>query len=282
MANHYVITFSCRPDRPGIVHALSGTIVDLAGNITESQQYSSPDTGRFFMRIQVEVEVSAEELIGRLTAVAERFAGKVRVDEVARPVRTLILASKASHAVEALLSRTRTGSLPITVPLIMANHPDLAGLAGFYGVGFEHHEVTASSKAGFEQRIRQVVADHDIELVVLARYMQILSPELCQSLASRIINIHHSFLPGFKGANPYRQAHARGVKLIGATAHFVTADLDEGPIIEQAVTRVDHAKSVADLREIGQNIESQVLAQAVKMYAQHRVLLDGVRTVVFS
>jgi len=281
VSKHCVVTFRC-PDGPGIVYAISGAIVAMAGNITESQQYSSPDTGMFFMRVQVEVDATVDQLLANLEPVAQRFGGTVEVDEVGRPIRTLILVSTASHCLEALLSHARTGALPITVPLVLSNHPDLAGLAGFHGVPFEDHYVVAENRAQFEDRVRQVVVDQAIELVVLARYMQILSPELCEFLGGRIINIHHSFLPGFKGANPYRQAHARGVKLIGATAHFVTPDLDEGPIIEQSVVRVDHSKSVDDLKEIGRDIEAQVLTHAVKLFAQHRILLDRVRTVVFD
>ena len=281
MANHCVLTFSC-PDQPGIVHAISGAIVGMSGNITESQQYSSPDTGMFFMRVQVEGRASAAELQTSLDPVAARFDGTVRVDDVGRRMRTLILVSTAGHCLEALLSHARTGALPITVPLVMSNHPDLAGLAGFYGVSFEHHVIFAETKADFEERVRAVVTAMDIELVVLARFMQVLSPGLCDFLAAKAINIHHSFLPGFKGPNPYRQAHARGVKLIGATAHFVTPELDEGPIIEQSVVRVDHSKSIDDLREIGRDAESVALTHAVKMFAQHRVLLDRVRTVVFD
>ena len=281
MPNHCVVTFTC-PDGPGIVYAISGAIVSMNGNITESQQYSSPDTGMFFMRVQVEVPASAAALAESLAPVAERFHGTVKVDDVGRPVRTLILVSTAGHCLEALLSHTRTGTLPITVPLVLSNHTALAPLAQFYGVSFESIPVSAETKAAFEERVRQVVTAERIELVVLARYMQILSPELCEFLADKAINIHHSFLPGFKGANPYRQAHARGVKLIGATAHFVTPALDEGPIIEQSVVRVNHAKSVDDLREIGRDIESSTLTHAVKLFAQHRILLDRIRTVVFD
>ena len=281
MTNHCVATFTC-PDGPGIVHGITGAIVGVDGNITELQQYSSPDTGTFFMRVQVESAASAAGLAASLAPVAEQFDGKVRVDDVGRPVRTMILTSTAGHCLEALLSHARTGAVPITVPLVLSNHADLAPLANFYGVPFEHHPVFPETKGWFEQRIRQVVEEYDIELVVLARYMQILSHELCGFLADRVINIHHSFLPGFKGANPYRQAHARGVKLIGATAHFVTPDLDEGPIIDQSVVRVDHTKSVEDLTRIGRDIEANTLTHAVTLYAQHRVLLDGVRTVVFS
>ena len=281
MLNHSVITFSC-PDRPGIVYAISGSIVTMNGNITELQQYSSPDTGMFFMRVQVESGASASDLVASLLPAAEEFSGTVSVDEVGRPLRTLILVSTAGHCLNALLSQVRTGALPITVPVVLSNHPDLEPLTSFYGVPFEHQEIVNRNRTNFENRIREIVAEHRIELVVLARYMQILSGELCEFLATKAINIHHSFLPGFKGANPYRQAHGRGVKLIGATAHFVTPDLDEGPIIEQSVVRVDHSKSAEDLREIGKDIESTTLAHAVKMFAQHRILLDGVRTVVFD
>jgi formyltetrahydrofolate deformylase len=279
--HHCVITVTC-PDRPGIVHAISGAVVAMDGNITESQQYSSPDTGTFFMRVQVEAQATPAQLAQALQPVAAHFRGSVNVDQVGRPMRTLILASLVPHCLEALLSHARTGALPITAELVLSNHATLAGLATFYAVPFAWQPVSPETKADFEQRIRREVEQRDIELVVLARYMQVLSPGLCDFLAQRAINIHHSFLPGFTGANPYRQAHARGVKIIGATAHFVTADLDEGPIIEQAVVRVGHAKSVADLRDIGQDTEAVVLTYAVKMFAQHRVLLDQARTVVFD
>ncbi|MDR1212522.1 MAG: formyltetrahydrofolate deformylase [Propionibacteriaceae bacterium] len=276
-----ILTFTCL-DQAGIVHAVSGAIVAAQGNILESQQYYSPETGMFFIRIQLEHGSERAELSDCLAPVARRFQAEARVYEVGRPTRCLILVSTAPHCLNAILSRVTTGTLPLDVPLVLGNHPDLAELAGFYGVPFEHHAVLAETKADVEARIRQLVVEQDIELVVLARYMQILSPELCDFLTGRAINIHHSFLPGFKGANPYRQAHARGVKLIGATAHFVTADLDEGPIIEQSVTRVGHAKSVSQLSEIGRDIESTVLAHAVRLFAEHRILLDGVRTVVFD
>jgi formyltetrahydrofolate deformylase len=261
---------------------MSGAIVEAEGNITESQQYLSPDTGSFFMRIEVEHATDRSVLVGCLAPVHERLGGRLDVDAAGRPARTLILVSTAPHCLNALLSRWRQGTLPIEVPAVLANHPELEGLAQFYGVPFEHYAVLPETKRWMEDRIRQVVAEHNIELVVLARYMQILSPELCADLAGRVINIHHSFLPGFKGANPYRQAHARGVKLIGATAHFVTPDLDEGPIIAQNVTGVNHAKSVPQLVEIGQDIESVTLSHAVRLFAEHRILLDGIRTVIFD
>ncbi|MFF2275374.1 formyltetrahydrofolate deformylase [Agromyces sp. NPDC058126] len=278
---HWVVTLSCT-DGPGIVHAISGAVVASGGNITESQQFASLDTGRFFMRLQVESRATRAEFEAALAPVTERWSMQWHLDEVGRPLRTLVLASTAGHCVNDLLFRQRAGQLPVEIPLVLSNHGTLRDLVDFYGVPFESAAVTdAAAKAEFERRILDAVDEHDIELVVLARYMQILSPELCEALAGRCINIHHSFLPGFKGANPYRQAHARGVKLIGATAHFVTSDLDEGPIIEQNVVRVDHSRSPAELVAIGQDEESRTLSQAVKWFAERRVLLDGARTIIF-
>jgi formyltetrahydrofolate deformylase len=280
-STHWILTLVCE-DRPGIVHAISGAIVEAAGNITESQQFSSDDTGTFFMRLQVESAASRATFEAALAPITEKYGMTWKLDTVGRPLRTLVLVSTAAHCLNDLLFRQRAGQLPVEIPLVLGNHPDLAELAGFYGVPFEAHAVKGSDqKAAFEARVLEAVAEHDIELVVLARYMQILSPELCAALAGRIINIHHSFLPGFKGANPYKQAHARGVKIIGATAHFVTSDLDEGPIIEQNIVRVDHTRTPAELVAIGQDEESRTLTQAVKWFAEDRVLLDGARTIIF-
>ncbi len=279
--NHWVLTFVCA-DKPGIVHDVSGAIVAAHGNITESQQFASVDTDRFFMRLQVQSSASRDDFEAALEPVAEKFGMTWNLDNVGRPVRTLILATKAGHCVNDLLFRQRADQLPIEIPLILANHPNLGSLAEFYGVPFESLPIVdTASKAAFEKRVLDAVDELDIELIVLARYMQIISPELCAALEGRAINIHHSFLPGFKGANPYKQAHARGVKLIGATAHFVTSDLDEGPIIEQNVVRVDHAQSPQQLVAIGQDEESRTLTQAVKWFAEKRVLLDGARTIIF-
>lgn len=280
--NHWTLTFAC-PDLPGIVHAVSGAVVQARGNITESQQFSSADTGRFFMRLQVQSSASREEFESALLPITEKYDMTWNLDVVGRPLRTLVLASTAAHCVNDLLFRQRAGQLAIEVPMVLSNHGSLRDLAEFYGVPFESRPVVdAESKQAFERRVLQLVEQHEIELVVLARYMQILSPELCAQLAGRAINIHHSFLPGFKGANPYKQAHARGVKLIGATAHFVTSDLDEGPIIEQNVVRVDHSRTTAELVAIGQDEESRTLTQAVKWFAEDRVLLDGARTIIFK
>ncbi|MEJ3403757.1 formyltetrahydrofolate deformylase [Rathayibacter sp. YIM 133350] len=279
--HHWVITVSCA-DTPGIVHALSGAIVAARGNITESQQFSSADTGRFFIRLQVESPAGRDEFEAALTPVIDRYDMSWHLDLVGRRLRTLVLASTAAHCVNDLLFRQHAGQLPVEIPLVLSNHGTLRDLVDFYGVPFESLPVTdAASKAAFEARVLAAVEEHDIELVVLARYMQILTPELCARLEGRAINIHHSFLPGFKGANPYKQAHERGVKLIGATAHFVTSDLDEGPIIEQNVVRVDHTRTPSDLVAIGQDEESRTLRQAVRWFAERRILLDGVRTIIF-
>jgi formyltetrahydrofolate deformylase len=278
---HWILTLVCE-DRPGIVHAISGAIVHAAGNITESQQFSSDDTGTFFMRLQVESAISRTDFELAIAPITEKYGMTWHLDVVGRPLRTLVLVSTAAHCLNDLLYRQRAGQLTVDIPLVMSNHADLAPTSAFYDVPFEHHPVTSpGQKLAFEDRVLEVVEQHDIELVVLARYMQILSPELCGALSGRVINIHHSFLPGFKGANPYKQAHARGVKLIGATAHFVTSDLDEGPIIEQNVVRVDHSRTPTELVAIGQDEESRTLTQAVKWFAESRVLLDGARTIIF-
>jgi formyltetrahydrofolate deformylase len=282
ISNHWVVTIVC-PDMPGIVHAVTGAIVHAEGNITESKQFSSDDTGRFFMRLQVESATGRDVFERALAPVIEKYGMTASLDIVGRPVRTLVLASTAGHCLNDLLFRQRAGHLALEIPLVLSNHSDLSPLADFYGIAFETVPVTDdTSKALMERRILDAVADHDIELVILARYMQILSPELCRVLEGRAINIHHSFLPGFKGASPYRQAHARGVKLIGATAHFVTTDLDEGPIIEQNVVRVDHSRTPAELMSIGQDEESRTLTQAVKWFSEKRVLVDGPRTIIFT
>ena len=279
---HFVVTLVC-DDKPGIVHAVSGAIVEAHGNITESQQFSSEDTGRFFMRLQVETSASYDEFHAALEPVIQRYGMTAEINTVGRPLRTLVLTSTAGHCLTDLLVRQRDGHLMIDIPQVLSNHDVLKPVADFYGVPFRSMPITdATSKAAFESEVLALVETHDIELVVLARYMQILSPELCGALEGRVINIHHSFLPGFKGANPYRQAHERGVKLIGATAHFVTTELDEGPIIEQNVVRVDHSQSPEELRAIGQDEESRTLTQAVRWFAEHRILLDGVRTIIFK
>lgn len=279
-ATHWVLTLSC-PDRPGIVHAVAGLLAEHGGNITESQQFGDPDTGLFFMRVQVETTAGRGELEAALAELGDRFSMTWRLDVAGRPVRTLIMGSTAAHCVNDLAFRQRSGLLPIDIVAVVSNHTVLQGLAEFYGIDFHHVPVTAETKAAAEARLLELVRELDVELVVLARYMQILSDDLCRELEGRVINIHHSFLPSFKGARPYAQAHDRGVKIIGATAHYVTAELDEGPIIEQDVERVDHSHSVEALVALGQDVERRTLARAVAWHAEHRVLIDGHRTVVF-
>ena len=280
--NHWVLTLVCQ-DRPGIVHAISGAIVKAQGNITESHQFTSEDTGRFFMRLQIESSATQTELESKIAPVTKEFAMNWELDVVGRKMKTLVLVSKAAHCLNDMLFRQRSGQLPIIVPKVLANHDTLSDLASFYGIGFESNPIKSDSdKNSFEDNLRSIIHAQGIELIVLARFMQILSPEFCKEFEGKIINIHHSFLPGFKGADPYAQAHSRGVKLIGATAHFVTSDLDEGPIIEQNVVRVEHGDSIDHLVAIGQDIESKTLSQAVRWFAERRVLLDGARTIIFS
>ncbi|WP_175559058.1 formyltetrahydrofolate deformylase [Sanguibacter gelidistatuariae] len=277
---HWVLSLSC-PDRPGIVHAVAGLLAEHGGNITESQQFGDPDTHLFFMRVQVESAASRADLGAALTALAADFDMTWSLDVVGRPVRTLILVSTAAHCLNDLLFRQRSENLPIDIVAVAGNHRDLEPLTEFYGKTFHHIPVTKDTKAEAEAALLALVRELDVELVVLARYMQVLSDDLCRELEGKIINIHHSFLPSFKGAKPYHQAHDRGVKLIGATSHYVTGDLDEGPIIEQDVERVDHSRHVNELVAQGQDVERRVLARAVRWHAEHRVLLNGHRTVIF-
>ncbi|MDQ0373071.1 formyltetrahydrofolate deformylase [Cellulomonas humilata] len=279
-ATHWVLTLSC-PDRPGIVHAVAGLLAEHGGNITESQQFGDPLSGLFFMRVQVTASTPRDELEAAIGPVARRFEMDWSLDVVGRPVRTLVMGSTAAHCLNDLAFRQRSENLPIELVAVVSNHTALAPLAEFYDIPFHHVPVTSATKAQAEARLLELVEELDVELVVLARYMQILSDDLCRALAGRVINIHHSFLPSFKGARPYAQAHDRGVKLIGATAHYVTGDLDEGPIIEQDVERVDHSRHVEDLVALGQDVERRALARAVRWHAEHRVLLDGHRTIVF-
>ncbi|MBN9370780.1 formyltetrahydrofolate deformylase [Hydrogenophaga sp. YM1] len=282
MENTYVLTLSCQ-DRPGIVHAVSGFLFQHGGNIEEAAQYNDHDTGLFFMRVQFAcAQLSQAELRERLGAFAEPFGMRWGLHPLAQPLRTVLFVSREGHCLNDLLFRWKSGLLPLDIRAIVSNHRDFYQLAASYNVPFHHIPVTAATKAQAEAKQLEIIRAEQAELVVLARYMQILSNELCRELSGRAINIHHSFLPSFKGAKPYYQAHDRGVKLIGATAHYVTADLDEGPIIEQDVARVDHTDTVEDLTALGRDTESQVLARAVKWHGEHRVLLNGHKTVVFK
>jgi formyltetrahydrofolate deformylase len=284
MASDQILTLSC-PDKPGIVHAVTGIFAREQHNILDLQQFSDPISEKFFMRVHFGPSPKASESTEHLRPIFDSLAEDYKMAYKIRPVsqkpRVLIMVSKIGHCLNDLLFRAKTGQLPIEIPLIVSNHPEFAGLAASYGIEFHHLPVTKDTKAVQEGQILDLIKQHNIELVVLARYMQVLSPTLCEAMSGRIINIHHSFLPSFKGAKPYHQAYDRGVKIIGATAHFVTADLDEGPIIEQRVARVDHSINPNGLVDEGSNIESQVLAAAVKWYAEGRVFMNGTKTVVF-
>ncbi|MFW9594380.1 MAG: formyltetrahydrofolate deformylase [Macromonas sp.] len=278
----YVLTLSCQ-DKPGIVHAVSGFLLEHGGNIEEAAQYNDRDTGLFFMRVQFVCQRWApEDLEREVQLFARNHSMQVGLHPLHQPMPTVIFVSQQGHCLNDLLFRWKSGLLPLDIRAIVSNHRDFYQLAASYNVPFHHLPVTAATKAQVEARQLDIIQQEQAELVVLARYMQILSDDLCRQLAGKAINIHHSFLPSFKGAKPYYQAHDRGVKLIGATAHYVTADLDEGPIIEQDVARVDHSMDVDDLTAIGRDTESQVLARAVKWHSEHRVLLNGHRTVVFK
>ncbi|MEV4331881.1 formyltetrahydrofolate deformylase [Streptomyces sp. NPDC049597] len=279
----FVLTLSC-PDRAGLVHAVTTYLVHHSGNILESQQFDDRLQGRFFMRVHFDVsdpDVSLTQLRTGFGPVAEAYRITWQLHDAATPTRTLIMVSKFGHCLNDLLFRRSTGALNIEVPAIVSNHRDFEPLAQNYGIPFHHIPVTKETKAEAEARLLELVDELDVDLVVLARYMQILSDDLCKQLDGRAINIHHSFLPSFKGARPYVQAHERGVKLVGATAHYVTSDLDEGPIIEQDVVRVDHSRQPDELVTMGRDVEAQVLARAVEWHSESRVLVNGNRTVVF-
>ncbi|MEV7392220.1 formyltetrahydrofolate deformylase [Streptomyces sp. NPDC091215] len=278
----YILTVSC-PDQPGIVHALSAGINESKGNILESAQFSDPTTGTFTVRVLLETPVAdAEGLRDELSLRLARFDPVLSLRPEEQRRRVLLMVSKFDHCLVDLLYRWDLGELPVDIPLIVSNHLDLAPIAERYGIPFVHLPVTRDTKPEAEAELLRLVVEHRVDFVVLARYMQVLSDDLCRRLSGRVINIHHSFLPGFKGAKPYHQAHERGVKLIGATAHFVTADLDEGPIIEQDVVRVGHRHTAPELVSIGRDVERIVLARAVRLHAEDRVVLTGSRTVVFS
>ena len=281
MKKTYILTLSC-PDRAGIVHAVSGFLFERAGNIEEAKQFNDAGTGLFFMRVQFSIEMDEATLRGQLPSLAKQFDMHFQLHSNNQPLRTVLMVSKEGHCLNDLLFRWKSGLLHMDIRAIISNHREFYQLAASYNVPFHHIAVTAYTKEESEKKQLDIIESEGAELVVLARYMQILSNNMCHRLAGRAINIHHSFLPSFKGAKPYYQAHDRGVKLIGATAHYVTADLDEGPIIEQDVARVDHSLTVEDLTALGRDTESQVLARAVKWHCEHRVLVNGHKTVVFK
>ena len=278
----FVLSVSC-PDRRGIVAEVSRFLFERNCNILDSQQFGDRGNGRFFLRINFVSEggVGEAQLKQDFVPLAEKFAMQVSLSDAARKTRVMIMVSKFGHTLVDLLYRLRIGSIAMEVPLIVSNHRTFEDVAQAAGIPFVYLPVSKDNKAAAEERLTALEAEHKIDLIVLARYMQILSDDFCKPRPGRIINIHHSFLPSFKGANPYTQAHDRGVKLIGATAHYVTGDLDEGPIIEQAVERVPHSLSPEDYVAVGRDIENSVLARAVKWHCEHRIIINGRRTVIF-
>lgn len=281
--NRCILTLSC-PDRLGIVHAVSGFLADRGANILDSQQFGDRSTRRFFMRVHIECtdpHIGIAELRRDFSAVAEAFSMTWQIHDEEERTRTIIMVSRLGHCLNDLLYRWHIGALPADIVAVVSNHRDFEDLAASYGIPYHYIPVTPETKAQAEDKLLALVDEASVDLIVLARYMQILSPTVCERLPGKIINIHHSFLPSFRGARPYHQAYERGVKLIGATAHYVTATLDEGPIIEQEVARVDHTYDVAHLAEVGRDLECLALARAVRWHLEHRVLLDGNKTVVF-
>ena len=282
MTEHaYILTLSC-PDRLGLVHTVSGFLLEQSANIEEAAQYNDQATGLFFMRVQFACAAhDLASLKAAFAALAEPLQMRWSIHPRAERMKTVIMVSRQGHCLNDLLFRFKSRLLPVDIRAIISNHRDFYQLAASYNIPFHHLRVTAATKAQAEARQLEVIEQEGAELVVLARYMQVLSNNLCEKLQGRAINIHHSFLPSFKGAKPYYQAHDRGVKLIGATAHYVTADLDEGPIIEQDVARADHTDTVDDLTARGQDTESQVLARAVQWHSERRVILNGHKNVKF-
>ena len=276
-----IATLQCS-DQPGIVHAMTSAVLACGGNIIENQQFTDEPTNTFVMRTRFETTQGIDVARKSLNEGLGKFSPTLHIRPTQSKPRALVLVTKESHCLRDLLYLLELGELPIEIPVVVSNHEDLRSLVESHGFTFIHLPVTAATKAAQEQELLALIQKHSIDFVVLARYMQVLSNEFCAALPGRIINIHHSFLPGFKGAKPYHQAHARGVKIIGATAHFVTAHLDEGPIIEQDVAHVSHTSTPEDLIALGRDIDRRVLAKAVKLYAQDRIFIVGERTVVFS
>lgn len=280
--NEYILTLSC-PDRIGIVHSVTGWLLNHHGNIIDAQQFGDSQTDMFFLRVHFNLPnaIEIQELNNSFNTVAHKFDMQATIYDAKRKSRLLILVSRQGHCLNDLLFRVHSGQLPVEIAAIASNHNDYANLADSYSIPYHYLPVSAETKTSQEQEIVNLVKEQNVDLVVLARYMQILSEDICRDLQGKAINIHHSFLPSFKGAKPYHQAHDKGVKIIGATAHYVTSDLDEGPIIEQDVQRVHHGLSPQALTRVGSDIESLVLARAVQYHVEHRILLNGNRTVVF-
>ncbi|KAK6428614.1 hypothetical protein LTR95_015241 [Oleoguttula sp. CCFEE 5521] len=281
MANDHILTLSC-PDKPGIVHSVTGLLAQQGLNILDLQQFSDPNSNSFFMRVHFGDADDVSSLDKPFEDLAKDREMTYEIRPKSYKPRVMIMVSKIEHCLNSLLFAQRTGQLAIEIPVVVSNHPEFKTLVEAQGIEFHHLPVTQATKLDQEKQILDLCTQHNISLIVLARYMQILTPGLCTAMSGRIINIHHSFLPSFKGAKPYHQAFDRGVKIIGASAHFVTKDLDEGPIIEQRVVRVGHADSAKELVEVGSGVESQVLGAAVKWWSERRVFLNGGKTVVFN
>jgi formyltetrahydrofolate deformylase len=276
-----IATLQCS-DQPGIVHAMTSAVLACGGNIIENQQFTDEPTNTFVMRTRFETTQGIDVARKSLNEGLGKFSPTLHIRPTESKPRALVLVTKESHCLRDLLYLLELGELPIEIPVVVSNHEELRSLVESHGFTFVHLPITPATKATQEKELLALIEKHSIDFVVLARYMQVLSNDFCTALPGRIINIHHSFLPGFKGAKPYHQAHARGVKIIGATAHFVTANLDEGPIIEQDVAHVSHTSTPDDLIALGRDIERRVLAKAVKLFAQDRIFIVGERTVVFS
>jgi len=276
-----IATLQCA-DQPGIVHAMTSAVLAAEGNIIENQQFTDHATNSFVMRTRFETAHSLEKAAETLQSGLAQFKPALHVRPTDQKPRALVLVTKESHCLRDLLYLLELNELPIEIPLVISNREDLKSLVESHGIPFLYLPIEATNKASQEAVMLARIAELKIDFVILARYMQILSSEFCAKLPGKVINIHHSFLPGFKGAKPYHQAHDRGVKIIGATAHFVTADLDEGPIIEQDVTHVGHTSTPEQLTSIGRDIERRVLSRAVRMYAEDRIFIVGHRTVVFA
>jgi len=276
-----IATLQCA-DQRGIVHAMTSSVLACQGNIVENQQFTDPVTNSFVMRTRFETSASLDSAHKALSEGLAKFNPELTIRDNASPKRALVMVTKESHCLRDLLYLLELGELPIQIPLVVGNHQELQSLVESNGIKFRYLPVSSENKASAETQLLSIIDSEKIDFLVLARYMQILSPDFCGKLSNRIINIHHSFLPGFKGAKPYHQAHSKGVKIIGATAHFVTEDLDEGPIIEQDVAHVTHASSPEQLIAIGRDIERRVLAKAVRLFAEDRIFIVGNRTVVFN
>jgi formyltetrahydrofolate deformylase len=276
-----IATLQCA-DQRGIVHAMTSSVLACQGNIIENQQFTDPVTNSFVMRTRFETSSSLDTARKVLFEGLSKFNPDLTIRDNASPKRALVMVTKESHCLRDLLYLLELGELPIQIPVVVGNHEELKSLVESHGIKFRYLPVSSENKASAETQLLSIIDSEKIDFLVLARYMQILSPDFCDKLSNRIINIHHSFLPGFKGAKPYHQAHAKGVKIIGATAHFVTKNLDEGPIIEQDVAHVSHASTPEELIAIGRDIERRVLAKAVKLYAEDRIFIVGNRTVIFN